>query len=255
MISLKSPRDIDGMEVSGRLVAECLAIARDMVKPGISTAEINEAVERNILDHGAKAAFKGFPGPKGVKDFPAACCMSVDEEVVHGIPNNKPLHDGQIVSIDIGVLHDGWYGDAARTFAVGNVSPEIKKLMDATWDALHLAIEIIKPGQFLSNIGYTIQTHVEQLGFSVVRELVGHGIGKDLHEEPQVPNYGRLDRGLRLREGMVIAVEPMINLGVYQVKVLNDGWTIVTADGKASAHYEHTIAVTADGARVLTLDP
>lgn len=174
---------------------------------------------------------------------------------MHGIPNNKPLHDGQIVSIDIGVLHDGWYGDAARTFAVGNVSPEIKKLMDATWDALHLAIEIIKPGQFLSNIGYTIQTHVEQLGFSVVRELVGHGIGKDLHEEPQVPNYGRLDRGLRLREGMVIAVEPMINLGVYQVKVLNDGWTIVTADGKASAHYEHTIAVTADGARVLTLDP
>lgn len=256
MIQLKNPDEIDLMERSGHLVAECLMLARERLKPGITTAEINHEVEEFIEKSGADAAFKGFPGPDGVPPFPAACCMSVDQQVVHGIPNDIPLKKGQILSVDIGVKLNGWYGDSARTFIVGGESsPEVQNLVSSTLEALEEAIELIRPGEFLSNIGYTIQSYVEKRGFSVVRDLVGHGIGRELHEPPQVPNFGRPNRGLKLREGMVIAVEPMINMGVWEVRVLRDGWTIVTKDGEPSAHFEHTIAVTANGPRVLTPDP
>ncbi len=240
-----------------RIVAECLALAGEMVKPGVSTAEINAAVELYIEKQNGRAAFKGFPGPPGAPPFPSACCMSVDEQVVHGIPSEEPLSDGQVVSIDIGVQIEGWYGDAARTFPVGDsVDTRVMELVHATRDSLELTIrENVVAGGYLSNIGHTVQDYVETRGFSVVRDLVGHGIGRDLHEEPQVPNYGQKGRGLKLREGMVLAIEPMINLGTYKVVVLEDGWTVVTADRKPSAHFEHTVAITANGPRVLTLDP
>ncbi len=256
MIRLKTPAEIEEMARSGALVAECLWLAREMVKPGVTTAEINAAVERLIEKAGARAAFKGFLGPESAPPFPTACCMSLDKQVVHGIPNATPLKEGQILSVDIGVELNGWYGDAARTFIVGKkVEPGIQELVETTRGALENVIEFIRIGEFLSTIGYKIQTFVEAHGFSVVRELVGHGIGRDLHEAPQVPNFGNPGHGLRLREGMVIAVEPMVNLGVAEVVVLRDGWTVVTADGKPSAHFEHTIAVTSNGPRVLTLDP
>jgi methionyl aminopeptidase len=256
MIRVKTPDQIDMLARAGGLVAECHQIAREMIKPGSTTAEINEAVERHIDNAGATAAFKGYPGGAGIPPFPAACCMSIDEEVVHGIPSSTPLKEGQIVSVDIGVrLKDGWYGDAARTFAVGTLDNKVQELLDSTNESLEEAIKVMKIGNYLSDIGHTVQTYVEKRGFSVVRDLVGHGIGKDLHEEPQVPNYGRGGRGLRLREGMVLCVEPMINLGTHKVDVLDDGWTVVTADRKQSAHFEHMIAVTSDGPRVLSRDP
>lgn len=256
MIQLKTPEQIEKMVAPGSLVGECHALVRSMVKPGISTAEINEAVEKYIRDHKAKAAFKGVPGPKGAPPFPAACCMSVDEAVVHGIPNDKPLEEGQILSVDIGTIIGGWYGDAARTFIVGDaIDPEKQRLIDWTERSLYNAIDVMRPGNYLSDIGHTVQTTVEAQGFSVVRDLVGHGVGRSLWEEPQVPNYGPGGRGLKLREGMVLAVEPMINMGTWKVDVLEDGWTIVTADRKPSAHFEHTIAITSNGPRILTPDP
>ena len=256
MIRAKNCDQIEMMARAGELVSECLAIAREMVKPGATTAEIHAEVERLIERRGAEAAFKGIPGPSGSPDFPAACCMSPDEQVVHGFPNNVPLEEGQILSVDIGVLLDGWHGDAARTFIVEEkVNSRVRKLVKTTWEALHQAIEVMWPGRYLSDIGYTVQKYVEERGFSVVRDLVGHGIGQELHEEPQVPNYGEEQRGLKLREGMVLAVEPMINMGTFEVRVLDDGWTVVTDDGEPSAHFEHTVAITADGPKILTLDP
>jgi len=256
MIRVKNPRQIEELAKAASIVAECHQIAREMVKPGCNTAEINEAVEKYIEKLGVEPAFKGYPGSPGSPPFPAACCMSVDEQVVHGFPCETPLNEGQIISVDIGVrTKSGWYGDAARTFPVGKVSDRVQELLDATRKCLDQAILVMRPGNYLGDIGETVQNYVEARGFSVVRDLVGHGIGKDLHEEPQVPNYGRGGRGLKLREGMVLCVEPMINLGTYKVEVLNDGWTVVTADGKPSAHFEHQIAITADGPRVLSLDP
>ncbi len=256
MIRLKTPKDIQKMEKPNALVAECLALAGEMIEPGVTTAEINTEVEKLIASRGAGAAFKGFPGPPGSPPFPAACCMSPDEEVVHGIPNKKPLKEGQIISVDIGTVIDGWYGDAARTFIVGTkVRPEVKALVEWTRKALETAIEVMRPGNYLSDIGHTIQTIVEAQGYSVVRDLVGHGIGRNLHEAPQVPNYGQGGKGLKLREGMVLAVEPMINLGTYEVVILSDGWTVVTADRQPSAHFEHTIAITGNGPQILTPDP
>ncbi len=255
MIRVKSPEQIEELRRAGGLVAECHQIAREMVKPGINTAEINAAVEEHILKAGAEPAFKGYPGPAGVKPFPAACCMSVDEQVVHGFPNETPLKDGQILSVDIGVkMPSGWYGDAARTLGVGTISEDAEKLLDATLESLLAAIDTVRPGAFLSDIGHAVQTYVERRGFSVVRDLVGHGIGKQMHEPPEVPNFGRGGRGLRLREGMTLCIEPMINMGTWRVDVLQDGWTVVTADRKPSAHFEHMIAVTKDGARILSPD-
>ncbi|MCB2212156.1 type I methionyl aminopeptidase [bacterium] len=255
MIRVKSPEQIEELRRAGGLVAECHQIAREMIKPGVSTAEINAAVEEHILKAGAEPAFKGYPGPAGVKPFPAACCMSVDEQVVHGFPNETPLKDGQILSVDIGVkMPSGWYGDAARTLGVGTISEDAEKLLDATMESLLAAIDTVRPGAFLSDIGHAVQTYVERRGFSVVRDLVGHGIGKQMHEPPEVPNFGRCGRGLRLREGMTLCIEPMINMGTWKVDVLQDGWTVVTADRKPSAHFEHMIAVTKDGARILSPD-
>ncbi|MBD3165917.1 type I methionyl aminopeptidase [bacterium] len=256
MIRTKTPKQIDKMATAGALVGECHALARSMAKPGATTAEINAAVEKLIESRGAIAAFKGVKGAPGVQDFPFACCMSVDERVVHGFPNDTPLREGQILSVDIGTRVNGWYGDAARTFIIGEkVDPRVKELVDVTEAALYEGIRLMLPGNYLTDIGHAIQTYVEARGFSVVRDLVGHGIGQNLHEEPQVPNYGEGRRGLKLREGMVLAVEPMINLGTWKVKVLDDGWTVVTQDGQPSAHFEHTIAITKDGPRILTPEP
>jgi methionyl aminopeptidase len=256
VIRVKSPEQIEELRRAGGLVVECHEIAREMVKPGATTAEINAAVEEHILKAGATPAFKGYPGSSGVKPFPAACCMSVDEHVVHGFPNNRPLKDGQILSVDIGVrLPNGWYGDAARTRAVGTISADVQRLLDATQESLMTAISTVKPGAYLSDIGHAVQTYVEKRGFSVVRDLVGHGIGKQMHEPPEVPNFGRGGRGLRLREGMTLCIEPMINMGTWRVDVLKDGWTVVTADRKPSAHFEHMVAVTSDGVRILSPDP
>jgi len=256
LIRVKSPEQIDQLRRAGGLVVECHEIAREMVKPGATTAEINAAVEEHIMNAGAEPAFKGYPGPGGVKPFPAACCMSVDEEVVHGFPNDTALKDGQLLSVDIGVrLPSGWYGDAARSHAVGKASKGVQRLLDATHESLMVAISKVMPGAFLSDIGHAVQSYVEERGFSVVRDLVGHGIGKQMHEPPEVPNFGRGGRGLRLREGMTFCIEPMINMGTWRVDVLKDGWTVVTADRKPSAHFEHMVAVTRDGARILSPDP
>ncbi len=255
MIQLKSPDEIEFLARANGLVGECLALAREMVRPGISTAEINEAVEKHIADHDAIPAFKGYKLGPGIPPFPSACCMSIDEEVVHGFPREEPLEEGMILSVDIGVRLDGWHGDAARTFMVGDVPDEKRKLVEATEKARNLGIKVLKSGNHLSDFGHEVQKYVEKRGFSVVRDLVGHGIGQNLHEEPQVPNYGKKGKGLKLREGLVLAVEPMINLGTYRVKVLSDHWTVVTADAKPSAHFEHTVAITANGPRVLSNEP
>lgn len=256
MIRVKTREQIEELARAGALVAECHAIAREMVKPGVTSAEINATIERHIEKQGAKPAFKGVPGPPGVQSFPAACCMSPDEQVVHGFPSEEPLRDGQILSVDIGVLtKNGWYGDAARTYFVGeNVSALSRELVEATRESLERAIEVIRPGNHIGDIGEAVQKYVEERGFSVVRDLVGHGIGQELWEAPQIPNYGHAGRGAKLRAGMVLCVEPMINIGTFEVKVLSDGWTVVTADGEASAHWEHMIAVTEKGPRVLSRD-
>lgn len=255
MIRVKSPEQIEHLRAAGRLVMECHRIARGMVAPGVSTAEINAAVEEHIRAAGATPAFKGYPGPAGVDPFPAACCMSLDEQVVHGFPSPEPLESGQIISVDIGVrLPNGWYGDAARTYAVGEIGDEKRQLMDVTWQSLLEAVKVVRPGGFVSDIGQAVQEYCESRGFGVVRELVGHGIGRQMHEPPEVPNFGRGGRGLRMRVGMVFCIEPMINAGTGNVDVLKDGWTVVTRDRKPSAHFEHMVAVTEDGADVLSPD-
>jgi methionyl aminopeptidase len=256
MIRVKTPDQIEELARAGALVMECHALAREMIRPGITTREIDAAVEKHVLNAGAKPAWKGIQGPSGTVPFPSITCMSPDEQVVHGFPNDEPLKEGQILSVDIGVrTKSGWYGDAARTYIVGGETDSKKQeLVTATRASLEEAVKVMHPGRFLGDIGYAVQSYVEALGFSVVRELVGHGIGQELWEQPQVPNYGKAGRGLRLREGMVLCVEPMVNMGTFEVKVLSDGWTIVTADNQPSAHFEHMIAILADGPRVLTPD-
>ena len=257
MIRVKTREEIGELEKAGALVAECHALIRSMLKPGMTTAELNEAVERHIEKSGAAPAWKGIPGPTGAPPFPSACCMSPDEQVVHGFPNDVPLKSGQILSVDIGVkTKNGWYGDSARTHLVGEGhSPREVELLTVTVEALEKAINLMRAGNHLGDIGHAVQSHCEAHGFGVVRDLVGHGIGQELWESPQVPNYGKAGRGLVLREGMVFCIEPMINLGTHEVDVLDDGWTIVTKDGKPSVHVEHMVAVTADGPKVLSRDP
>ncbi|MFH0881789.1 MAG: type I methionyl aminopeptidase [bacterium] len=256
MIRVKTPDQIEELARAGALVMECHALAREMVRPGITTREIDAAIEKHVLNVGAKPAWKGIQGPSGAGPFPSITCMSPDEQVVHGFPNDEPLKAGQILSVDIGVrTKSGWYGDAARTYIVGG-DTDIRKLelVAATRASLEEAVKVMRPGNFLGDIGHAVQSYVEERGFSVVRELVGHGIGQELWEQPQVPNYGKAGRGLKLREGMVLCVEPMVNVGTFEVKVLSDGWTIVTADNQPSAHFEHMIAILAGGPRVLTPD-
>jgi len=235
------------MRAAGRLVGEVLTALSQAVVPGVTTGELDAMAEKLIRAAGATPAFKGYHG------YPATICASVNDEVIHGIPSRtRALEEGDVISIDVGAQLDGYFGDSAITVPVGQVSEDAATLLRVTEESLYKAIERVKPGGRVSDIGHAVQTHVERAGFSVVREFVGHGIGQQMHEEPQVPNYGEAGRGPRLSEGMVLAIEPMVNAGKPAVKVLSDGWTAVTRDHSLSAHFEHTVAVTADGAWILT---
>ena len=247
MIICRSAAELEKMRTAGRLVGEVLTELAGHVAPGVTTADLDALAEKRIAAAGATPAFKGYHG------YPATICASVNEEVIHGIPSGRRiLNEGDIVSIDVGAVLDGYFGDSAITLPVGPVSEDAARLLLATEESLYKAIEVVKPGARVSDIGHAVQKHVEAFGFSVVREFVGHGIGQKMHEEPQVPNYGEPGRGPRLAEGMVLAIEPMVNAGKPAVKVLADGWTAVTRDGTLSAHFEHTVAVTADGPWILT---
>jgi methionyl aminopeptidase len=247
VVLLKSSQDIEKMRRAGAVVARVLEEIAELVKPGATTADLDLFAQTRTKELGAKPAFKGYHG------FPATLCVSVNEEVVHGIPSKKRvLKEGDIVGIDFGVVLDGWFGDSARTFAVGKIAPEASKLLEITEKSLHLGIEQARPGQHLFDIGYAVQNFVESHGYSVVREFVGHGIGKSLHEDPQVPNFGIRGKGMLLKPGMVLAIEPMINAGKPEVRVLSDGWTAVTADKALSAHFEHTVAILENGPEILT---
>jgi methionyl aminopeptidase len=251
MIQLKSPEEIDIMRQASSIVAEVLAELRQRVRPGITTAELDETAEAMTRCRGAVPAFKGYS--VGGRVFPASVCISINDEVVHGIPSQeRVLREGDIVGLDFGVCYQGYFGDASVTVAVGPVDSEGERLLRATREALWAGISEARIGQRLGHIGAAIQERAEREGFSVVRDFVGHGIGKKLHEEPQVPNYGQRDRGIRLREGMVLAIEPMVNAGTAEVFVKEDGWTAVTRDGRRSAHFEHSVAVTKDGPYVLS---
>jgi methionyl aminopeptidase len=247
VIICRSASELQRMREAGRLVGDVLAELAAIVAPGVTTADLDAVAERRIARAGATAAFKGYHG------YPATICASINEEVIHGIPSGRRLlNDGDIISIDVGASLNGYYGDSALTLPVGQVSEEAATLLRVTEEALYKAIERVRPGNRISDIGHAVQKHVEAYGFSVVREFVGHGIGQRMHEEPQVPNYGDPGRGPRLAEGMVLAIEPMVNAGKPAVKVLGDGWTAVTRDSSLSAHFEHTVAVTADGPWILT---
>jgi methionyl aminopeptidase len=247
MIQLKSPREIEKMRKAGRIVAEVLDLISENIKPGITTKTLDRLAAEFFKRTGARPAFLGYQG------FPANICVSIDDEVVHGIPGDRKLVEGQIVSVDVGSILDGFYGDAARSFAVGEIDGESRRLLDVTESSLRKGIEQCYIGNSLGDVSAAVQSYVEAQGFSVVRDLVGHGIGRKMHEEPQVPNYGEPGTGIELREGLVLAIEPMINAGGFDVRILPDGWTIVTADGLNSAHFEHTVAVTADGPEILTV--
>lgn len=250
MISLKSERELIQMRKAGGIVAQILEEMVQMVHPGVSTGEIDRFAESRCKDLKVIPAFKGYHG------FPASVCISINQEVVHGIPSLKrKLKEGDIVGLDFGVIYEGWFGDSARTVAVGRVSPEAQKLMDVTRESLNLGIQECCEGNRLFDIGHAVQKYVEGYGYGVVREFVGHGIGRALHEEPQVPNYGPKGKGLLLKAGMVLAIEPMINAGSHEVKVLKDGWTAVTLDQSLSAHFEHTVAITPRGPEILTVVP
>lgn len=248
MIPLRSEAEIDAIGRAGAIIAGLFEAVEERVKPGATTGEIDDFVEEFVRGHdGAVPSFKGLYG------FPASACISVNEEVVHGIPRaRRVLKDGDIITIDVGVKLDGWFADAAVTFPVGEIADEARRLLDVTKEALHRGIAEAVPGNRLGDVGHAIQSHAEAAGYSVVRELVGHGIGREPHEEPQVPNFGRPGRGVELKAGMVLAIEPMVNEGGAEVRTLSDRWTVVTSDGRRSAHFEHTVAITEAGPRVLT---
>lgn len=246
MIILKSKQEIELMRESGKIVAETHEILRAAIQPGISTLELDRIAENHIRKYNAVPSFKGYHG------YPGSICASINEEVVHGIPGSKIIKEGDIISIDIGACYKGYHADAAKTHAVGIISEEDRKLIEVAKESFYEGIKFAKLGYRLSDISHAIQAHVEKHGFSVVRDLVGHGVGVNLHEDPQIPNYGPAGKGPKLQEGMVLAIEPMINAGRYHVKTLADGWTIVTIDGKKSAHYEHTIAITNDEPIILS---
>ncbi len=247
MIELKSAREIALMRAGGHLLADVVDRLRETVRPGLSTLEIDEDVEAFIRGRGALPAFKGYRG------FPATVCISINEEVVHGIPSaHRRIKEGDIVGLDLGCIVEGYYADCAFTLAIGDVPPKVQQLLDVTRESLDVAIAECRPGRRLSDVSHAVQAHVERHGFSVVRAFVGHGIGRALHEDPQIPNFGDPGRGPQLRPGMVLAIEPMVTMGSWEVKVLDDGWTAVTRDGSLAAHFEHTIAVTEDGPEVLT---
>lgn len=244
---LKTPGEIELMDQANRIVLKVLDAVGEAIAPGVTPRELDRLAERVIREAGGVPAFLHYRG------YPATLCISVDDVIVHGIPNDRPLKEGQIVGIDCGVLYKGYYGDAARTFAVGEVDDEARRLLKVTEEALRLAVEQVRPGGRLSDIGYAVQRHAERHGFSVVREFSGHGIGTSLHEEPQVPNFGKPGKGPKLRPGLVLAIEPMVNAGKAGVRMDADGWTARTEDGSRSAHFEFSVAVTSSGARVLGL--
>jgi methionyl aminopeptidase len=237
MIKIKTREEIELMRESALLVSKTLGILAQEVKPGVTTLYLDKLAETFIRDHGA------IPGFLGLYDFPNTLCMSPNAQVVHGIPNDKPLENGDIISIDCGVLKNGFYGDHAYTFEVGEVTAEVKKLLDITKESLYMGIREFKAGNRVEDVGYAIQHHVEKHGYGVVRELVGHGLGTKMHEDPQMPNYGKRGRGKMFVEGMVVAIEPMINMGTHKIDQLRDGWTILTRDRKPSAHFEHDVAI------------
>ncbi len=246
MIIIKSKKEVDIMKESAKILAETHEILKEAITPGISTLELDKIAEDNIRKYGAIPSFKGYGG------FPNALCASVNDAVVHGIPNSIPLKEGDIVSLDIGAYYKGYHSDCAKTHAVGLISEEDRRLIKVTKESFYEGIKFAREGYRLSDISHAVQAHVEKNGYSVVRDLVGHGIGTELHEDPQIPNYGIPGKGPRLQEGMVLAIEPMVNMGTYRVKTLSDDWTVVTLDGKKSAHYEHTIAITKDEPIILT---
>ncbi len=248
MINIRSEKEIELIRQSGRILAGALRLAETRIAAGQVSGELDREIGEYIRSRGGKPAFKGYNG------YPANTCISIDEQVVHGIPGERAFREGEIVSVDVGVLLNGYYSDAARTFKVGAVSAEKERLMEVTLASLARGIAAAVDGNRLSDISHAVQSHVEAAGFSVVRELVGHGIGQALHEEPQIPNYGAPDHGPRLKEGMVFAIEPMVNAGGWQVKTLADQWTVVTADGRPSAHYEHTVVIRKGTAEILTLE-
>jgi methionyl aminopeptidase len=254
MIIIKSKREIDCLRRSNQIVAAVFREIREMVRPGITTKELDLEAERLIRGRGGMPAFKGYKPPGYRSAFPASRCISVNEEVVHGFPGPRTLREGDIVSLDVGVLLDGYYGDAALTLSVGTVSEKARRLMEVTERALYIGIEKAKEGNRLSDISHSIQAYAEGKGFSVVRDFVGHGIGKSLHEEPQIPNFGPPHEGPRLREGMIFALEPMINAGTWQVTRLGDEWTVVTTDGQLSAHFEHSVALTDGEPEILSIE-
>ena len=245
MVSLKTSKELSDMKLSCQISAQALKLAGELIRPGVSTAHVNKMVHEFIVSQGAKPTFLGYGG------FPAACCISINDEVIHGIPSDRIIREGDIVSVDVGAAINGYTGDNAATFAAGAVSEEARKIMEATEQCLYKAIEAAQPGNRLGDVGYAVQSYAESFGFAVVRDFVGHGVGKKLHEAPEVPNYGTPGRGLRLMPGMTLAIEPMINVKGSAVKTLKDG-TVLTASGSLSAHFEHTIAITADGPVILT---
>jgi len=246
MIEVKNKEQLDRMRSAGRIVAEVLEIMKEMVKPGVSTEDLDKAAEAYIRSYGAVPAFKGYNG------FPATLCTSINEEVVHGIPGLRGLENGDIISIDCGAVYHDYYGDAAITLPVGEISEDNKRLLTVCDESLKLGIAQAWKGNRLFDISYAIQSYVEKNGMSVVRDYVGHGIGTKMHEEPQLPNFGKPGRGPRLEVGMALAIEPMVNLGGYDVETLEDEWTVVTKDRRASAHFEHTVAITENGPEILT---
>jgi len=250
-IAIKSRREIELMREIGRLTAEILLELRERAQPGVTTGQLAEIAARALEKRGLNSPFLGY-APGGVAPYPAVLCTSVNEEIVHGIPGPRELRDGDILSLDFGVETRGWHGDSAVTIAIGDVDSEANKLLATTQDALNKGIERMVPGDRLSDIGFAVQSRAEKEGYSVVRQFVGHGIGREMHEPPQVPNYGQPGRGPRLRAGMVFAIEPMVNIGSEKVRVLKDEWTAVTADGSLSAHFEHTVLITDDGPEILT---
>jgi len=247
MILLKTGDQIDKMRKAGRIVAAVLQLMAESIRPGITTAHLDELAEHEILKSGGVPAFKGYRG------YPASICASVNEEVIHGIPGDRILQEGDIIGIDVGAVVDGYYGDAAATFPVGVISPESERLLNTTREALEVAIGKCRVGNRIGDISHAIQSYVESRGYSVVRDFVGHGIGRKMHEEPQVPSFGVPGTGLRLRSGLTLAIEPMVNVGTPEVEVLANDWTVVTKDRKRSAHFEHTVLITDDGPEILTV--
>ncbi|HCS78058.1 MAG: type I methionyl aminopeptidase [Smithellaceae bacterium] len=246
MVILKQPDEIDKARVSNRIVAEALSVLREKVRPGVTTRELDKIAEGVAGKRGAKPAFKGYRG------YPYSLCTSVNEEVVHGMPSNRVLVEGDIIGLDFGVCYQGLYGDAAITLPVGRVSEQAARLMQVTQQSLYSAIDQACDGNRLGDISAAVQETAEAAGYSIVRDFVGHGIGKSMHEEPQIPNFGKKGRGIELKKGMILAIEPMVNAGKYRVRILSDGWTVITEDGSLSAHFEHSVAITDNGPEILS---